>query len=333
MAASFLIGGAGNSAHALSKLAVPASSDPALAAGLLPHRATYDIRLESARNGSQIINVSGKMTYSWESTCEGWVTDHSFALTYEYAENAPLHIDSKFSTLESEDGKTLRFFAVRKSNGEQIEALKGTATMNKDGGKVIFEEPANLSYSLDPQTLFPMSHTLRLLNDAQTGKKFLSLPMFDGSDSEGPIQVSAVVGQSKLFQPGKNVKMPEAALKPVKGADALRVWPLQIAFFPLEDKYSAEPDYELKASLLDNGVITDMTIDYGDFRVGQSLKTLEVLPVASCTGKLEAKPEKTGKGDVAKSDAVKSDTAKSDKADKKGDAMPPQPAPSVTEVR
>ncbi len=267
-------------------------ADVALAAGMAPHRATYDIRLVSARNGSQIINVAGKMTYSWESSCEGWVTNHGFKIAYEYAENQPLRVESQFSTLESLNGQKMRFSSTRRNNGEVREKVSGSAVLGQGEktGTATYDVPAATTLSLPVNTMFPMTHTLRILRQAKEGKPFLSRPLFDGSDVGGVTQVSAVIGKMRMLDMQKRPYWPKG------WSQKMRAWPVTLAFFPQVEDEGGEADYDLQAQLLENGVMTEMTIAYKDFKVRHVLTKIESLPVVTCArpnSKTTLLPQKT----------------------------------------
>ncbi|MNC91316.1 hypothetical protein D3C83_75540 [compost metagenome] len=92
--------------------------------------------------------------------------------------------------------------------------------------------------------------------------------MFDGSEIEDPAEVNAVIGRMEPADPA------EAKANPLLGRPG---WRVRLAFFPAEGQ-APQPDYEIGLKLLDNGVSTDMIIDYGDFSVRARLRELEVLP-------------------------------------------------------
>lgn len=265
------------------------SADLGVSSTLAPHRATYDIRLLSVRNGAQIINVAGQMTYSWEASCEGWVTNHGFKIAYEYAENPPLQVTSQFSTLESLDGQSMRFASTRWNNGEVVEALRGQASLGQHGknGVARYDLPTGTTLDLPPDTVFPMTHTLQILQQAKTGIPFLSRPLFDGSDVEGVTQVSAVIGKGQMLDMAK--KRPDW---PRAWPAALQGWNLNLAFFPVKGDEGGEADYDLTAQLLENGVMTEMTIAYKDFKVHHVLTKLESLPIVKCSNAQPKAPAK-----------------------------------------
>ncbi len=262
-------------------------ADPAAAIGLVPHRALYDVNLTSAKNGSQIINIRGKMFFEWKPSCEGWITEHRFALTYEYADSPSMTIGSDFSTFESFDGKGLDFSSRRKKDGEVYEELRGKANLDqKDGsGKAVYSMPSGLTFDLTRAMVFPTTHTINLVRKARQGSGFMKTVIFDGSDDQGPVEVNSFIG--KPFDKGvKSVLRNSAAFKPVTaGAIDEKLlgsgWKVQMAFFPsLASEVTS--DYELTMAFHENGVISDMMIEYGDFSVSQKLVALESVKGDSC---------------------------------------------------
>ena len=260
---------------------------------LAPHKALYDVRLVSSKNGSQMVNISGKMLYEWKPSCEGWITNHRFSLNYDYADSPGINISSDFTTFESFDGKTLNFSSRRKRDGEIYEELRGRADMTEKGGAGIakYSVPEDLSFDLTKNTLFPTGHTINLLEQARQGKKFYNVRIFDGSDDEGPVDINSFIGTkipaNKSGEAGKAPLKKENSFKPAStnSIDNSLVdvpgWNVRMAFFPTGATESSS-DYELSMVFHENGVISDMVIEYADFSVRQKLVALEKVTPETC---------------------------------------------------
>ncbi|MCC7305652.1 MAG: cell envelope integrity EipB family protein [Alphaproteobacteria bacterium] len=243
---------------------------PAEAEKLAPHRALYDIRLTGTKSGSQIVDIKGQMLYEWQPSCEGWISNHRFNLNYDYADTPSMRIASDFSTFETFDGRSFNFSAQRRRDGELIEELRGSASLDDTGkGKAVYTLPEDLRFELPDNSVFPVSHTLRALKSIEEGKKFFSAVIFDGSDQEGPVEVNAVIGKkmdaSSVIQPSKNIAA-DLILSPA--------WQIRLAFFPLKDSEESS-DYEMSILFHENGIISDMSIEYDDFSIRQKLVALE----------------------------------------------------------
>lgn len=268
-------------------LAVPLV-DGKEAALLTPHKALYDVSLISAKNGSQIINIHGKMYFEWKPSCEGWITNHRFTLDYDYADSPAMTVSSDFSTFEGFDGRSLNFSSRRKKDGEIYEELRGKAEFaEKDNtGSATYSIPDGLTFKLTTGMMFPTTQTVALLKAAKAGDKFFKTTIFDGSDEEGPVEINSFIG--KPFKTGDKADIfkRQTSFKPVAtgGIDEKLLgpgWNIRMAFFPLKDS-EVTSDYELTMAFHDNGIISDMIIEYGDFSVRQKLVALEKVSADTC---------------------------------------------------
>lgn len=281
------------SAPALLLCAWPAHAvlDKARAAGFVPHKAIYDIRMSAKKSGAQVANITGKMTYEWQPSCDAWLSNHHFSMRYEYVESPSMNITSDFSTYESFDGKTMNFTSQRKRGGEVFEEIRGAATIEDSGetSRAVYTIPPNLEFDLPDGTLFPIAHTLDVLDKIKTGQKFYIATIFDGSDEEGPVEINSFIGKQAdinnylKITPDMDKKLLES-----------QAWKLRLAFFPLHQKKGEEigdessSDYEMSLVFHENGVISDMLVEYDDFSVTQKLVALETLG-DTCTSERQNK--------------------------------------------
>jgi len=247
-------------------------------AGLAPHKAVYDIKMVSRHSGAPIVDIGGQMTYEVDKSCDAWITRHNFKLNYQYPDSPGLIINSDFSTYESFDGKQFSFTARRRSGEEEPEIFRGKAVIIPgQAGKASFTIPKDMAIDMPVGTLFPMGHTQAVLDHINQGKKFYHAPVFDGSDDEGVIQINSIIG--------KSIAGPAPYLKTAKNIDHELLkgkgWNLHMGFFPEKDD-TPESDYEMKVVFHENGVISDMLIDYHDFSVTQKLVRLEARKAEKC---------------------------------------------------
>lgn len=247
--------------------------------GLISHKALYDIGMVSKKSGSQILNISGDMYFEWRQECEAWSTDNRFNLYYDYVDSPRVKVSSDFSTYETFDGRSLDFTSRRTSNGDLDEELRGRA--EKDGteqGRAVYTIPDGLSFDLKKGYLFPMAHTLELMKRIGKGEKFFSAVVFDGSDRDGPVEINTFIGSRVTAdESGEASPTLDAALLQSPA------WKVRMAFFPLQEPES-DAEYEIDFIIHENGVISAMTIEYRDFSIAQTLKALEPVPPAECSG-------------------------------------------------
>ena len=245
---------------------------------LVPHRATYDMKLSVARPNSGIVEVNGRMVLETVDSCEGWEVKQRIKLTFLRNDGEEFVTDSNFSSYESKDGLELRFSVRNIQNDEVEEELRGQADLEGQGGKgqASFTLPEPRSFGLPAGTLFPTTHLALTIKHARAGDKSASYQVFDGARLDGAFQVNAVIGRPP---------------KPVAGAPAMRgdlgllrnqpAWGVRFAFFASADQ-GAQPEYELALDLLANGIARSMLLDYGDFAVDARLVQLQALPRPKC---------------------------------------------------
>lgn len=268
--------------------AVPATAAPQ--GGLAPHKALYHIKMVAKSSGSPILNIGGDMFFELKSGCDAWTTDHRFNLNYEYADSPPMKITSDFTTYEPFAGGALDFNSRRLRDGEPFEETRGRAEIEAGKtGSAVYTLPEELRYNLPAGTLYPMAHTAKLVEQVKSGKKFYAATVFDGSDDQGPAEISTFLGK-----PGT----PPAELLGLKEIDqTLLKSPahnVRMAFFPLSSGEGGA-EYEMSALFHENGIISDMTVEYKEFSVHQTLRALQALEPEGCV--TNAKGTKEGPED------------------------------------
>ncbi len=260
-------------------LTLSLAASPASAVDIAPHRALYNLTLDTAKASSGVAGASGGMYYEWGETCDGWTVEQRFRLRLLYSEEGSVDINSTLVTWESKDGLRYRFNERRLRNGEVEDDIHGEAHLDgqNKGGVAEFEKPEQTTLKLAPGVLFPTAHTLVLIARAEAGDQFISRKVFDGAAIENAGQITAVIGPQ--------LKPDPKAGKPLDNPLLQRPsWRISLAFFPAGSGTSDSdtPDYELSMRLLDNGVSQDMSLDYGDYVLRAKLDDIEALPKPSC---------------------------------------------------
>ncbi len=248
-----------------------AAMDRASVSSLLAHKALYDIRLSSKKSSTNISNISGKMFYELQTSCDAWISTNRFDMTYEYLESPSVRITSEFSSYESFDGKEFNFTVNRKSGGMLLEEIRGRAKFSEDGNnEIIYSMPEGLIFDLPKGTLFPVAHTLAVINKIKDNQKFYNNILFDGSDDEGPVEVNSFFTGNVKYSAGDHGNNIDKRL-----LDS-QAWGVRLAFFPLSS-FEEISDYEMSVILHENGVISGINVDYNDFSVVQKLSAIEFL--------------------------------------------------------
>ncbi len=271
----------------------PAATPGAIGVEIVPHRAIYRLSLLSARSSSPVVDVNGAMMFQWTDACDAWAVEQHFRMNFVYTEGDEVRMTTNYATLEAKSGATYRFNVRKTVNGDPDDDIRGEGELKDrgQGGQVRLDKPEVSEQDLPPGTLFPTRHTLNLLEQAVAGEHFVARTVFDGADTDGPTEISAVIGKKTMLKDGVNVALaskdrpnPNVLLADAKRDNRLLsgpAWPIRLAYFPVKSD-SVSPEYEMSMLLLHNGIAEAMQIDYGDFTVNAVLETLEPLPKAGC---------------------------------------------------
>ena len=233
---------------------------------LAAHRALYTLGLQSARGDVQ--GARGTMSYEILDACDGWASRQRLAMTLTNRDGQDIEMLSDYSTLESKDGLRLRFHMRQTTDTSVTSEVSGEATLERTGGagEVRYTMPAAATKVLPAGTLFPMAHTAAILGAARTGRKFIALPLFDGTGAEGAQDSSVAIAG---WVPAAANKYPALA--------ALPSGRVHIAFFDRKSN-ATQPDYEVGMRYWENGIADDLAMDFGDFIMKGKLTELSVPP-------------------------------------------------------
>src|ERR1700757_212338 len=187
---------------------VVALAAPAPAAGLntasAAHRAIYTLTLNSSRGGD-VVAATGTMGYEVMDACDGWAVRQRLSMTLTNSDGQDIEMVSDYATWESKDGLKFRFHMKQTTDTAVTSQTDGDAKLEKTGGpgEAHYTVPEDTTKQLPPGTLFPMAHTSAIIAGAQSGKRFLALPLFDGTDDSGAEDSSVVVLDWKKPEPNK----------------------------------------------------------------------------------------------------------------------------------
>jgi hypothetical protein len=134
------------------------------------------------------------------------------------------------------------------------------------GGEVHYTQPQGQTRTLAKGTLFPMAHTEAIIRAAMAGKRFIALPLFDGTGADGAQDSTVAVAHWGGPEAGKWPGLAELASGRV-----------HVAFFD-QSGTSQQPEYEVSMRYWANGVADDLLMDFGDFAMRGKLSTLKLQP-------------------------------------------------------
>jgi EipB-like len=253
---------------------------------MAPHRAVYEMSLATARGGTGVTAVTGRMVYELTgSACEGYTQNMRFVTQMVNQGGTTMLTDLRSTSWEEGNGKRFRFNSSQYRDEKATEITAGDAARatTADDVKVELTKPAKKDLSLSSRVYFPVQHSIALISAARVGKVSFRADLYDGSEKgEKVYDTVSIIGARRA--PGSNQKLP-----PVKNAeqlDQLAAWPVSIAYFePGSDKKDAVPVYELSFLFFENGVSRKLFIDYGEFAIQGEIKDIVFHPPSKCEPK------------------------------------------------
>ena len=202
-----------------------------------------------------IVGARGTMGYEVVDACDGWAVRQRLSMTITNADGQDIEMVSDYTTWESKDGLKFRFHMRQTTDTAVTAQTGGTASLRRaqGPGEARYTMPREFRLELPAGTLFPMMHTAAIVVAAREGKKFITVPLFDGTDEDGGEDSSAAILDWK--QPFKTEYPLLSALPSTR---------VRLAFF---DRKSGgmTPAYEVGMRYWENGVADDMQKDFGDF--------------------------------------------------------------------
>lgn len=246
---------------------------------LASHRAVYDISLLEAADGTDVTGVTGRLVLEFSgSECAGYSSKLRFVTETEDADGGLQLTDSRSSTFEAADGRSLDFANETYSGNMLAEQSEGTASRNGGSVAVALTRPGTKRFVLKDTVVFPTEQMERIIASALAGDDFVSFEVYDGSESgETVYDTAGVIGRVSTAA----TDVGDEPIVAKAGIAAMRHWPVTISYF---DKRGGDeiPFYTMSFVVYENGVGRTMRIDYGDFTLAGKLTGLEMLPPTPC---------------------------------------------------
>jgi len=249
---------------------------PAAAATLQAHRAYYDLEVKRLEAGNNISSVTGKLAYEITgSACDGYAINYRIANRIVYAEGGPQVIDSQMTSWESGDGLQLditqKQYVDSKINSEsRIKVKKDSATAP---GKGLITTTDSKEFELAPEAVFPTAYQAKLVDSAIKGVTRDITTIYEGSEEEKAMRAISFIGPKKLAE-----GLPDGAGDLTKMA----AWPVSISYYAQDAQDDEQPLYQASFLMLENGISTDLVLDYGSYSLSGKLTKLELLKSDTC---------------------------------------------------
>ena len=234
---------------------------------LLAHKALYTLTLDAAK-GADVVAARGTMGYEVTDACDGWAVRQRLTMSITNAEGQEIQMASDYATWESKDGLKFRYHMRQTTDTAVTSQTDGEASLQKTGGigEARYTTPHDSTSRLPAGTMFPMAHTAAIIVAARDKKRFLTLPLFDGTDENG-VEDSFVVLLD--WKPPMQTRWP--ILTPLPSTR------VNIGFFD-HAAAAVTPTYEVAMRYWENGVADDMKMNFGDFVMRAKMKEFSPQP-------------------------------------------------------
>jgi hypothetical protein len=240
------------------------------------HRAVYDLALLKSSNSGPA-SARGRIVIEFSgSACEGYVQTMRQVVELAAQEGEAARLDYRSSTFESGDATRFRYSRDNKKSGEQPDKSDGAVEKRTNFITLMINKPKRKQIYLPEGTLFPTEHMKRLIQTAKSGETRFAAPLFDGADEDNRVFDTVVtIGARKEGGDGQAL---------TSAFNSLLYWPMSMSFFERE-KGDGTPVQTMRFNVFENGVISSIVIDFGDFALSGKLQGLEMLKPAVCDKK------------------------------------------------
>lgn len=268
-----------SAACALPLLMLAVSPSGAADLPLAPHKAVYELSLLSTKGSEGPSAASGRIVYEFNgNACEGYTVSFRQATEIVSGEGRQQVLDTRSTTFESGDGKTFRFRIESLSNGARTKLIEGAAERANDALSINLRSPEPTKADLAIEAWFPVQQTLKGLAAARAGETALEINAYDGSGDGQKIYHSLNIIGREMKKPVGDATEATEAMK------AMKRWPVVTSYFERE-KQDGAPLYTLSFEMWENGVSSNLKLDYGDFVLAGKISQFELLKPTPCAAK------------------------------------------------
>ena len=244
---------------------------------LASHRAVYDLTLDPSVDSGDIGDVSGRVVTEFSgSSCAGYKATMRFVMAIENEDGDKQITDTRTVSFEDSAGTALDFSNQTYVDDKLTADSSGKAKRTGKGVTVSLVKPAVKKVDFSPSVIFPTQQIEQILAAARDGRSFVDASIYDGTDDgQKAFATAAVIG--------REIKDGDDGDAAVNSALAgMRHWPVTVSYFDSPDPGEETPAQIMSFVLYENGVQTNLKINYGTFSVTLRMTKLDMLPAAPC---------------------------------------------------
>lgn len=267
---------------ALLALVVPlVLSETVNAQGLAAHRAFYTLEVAKLDASSGYSSIDGKLAYELTgNACDGYSVNFRIVNNYVQTEKPAQLIDTQLATWESGDGLEMNFRQKQYLNSAQQGEQKLDVKRPTPGAeaKGVMTAPKDLEFTVPGDAVFPSTHLLRLIAAAEKGLTHDVSMVYDGSDDDKTFKAVTFIGKKR--EPGSFA--PDASNPEAAALKNIPSWPMSVSYYSLDKGAADTPTYQSTFNVYENGVATELLLDYGSYALKGQLTKLELLKSGTC---------------------------------------------------
>jgi hypothetical protein len=242
---------------------------------LSPHRAVYDLALDTTKPARNIDSARGRIAFDFTGdACDGYALSFRQVTQLNSSEAGPRTIDARTTSFEAGDGASYRF-KTESTTGGPPDVVDGTAEKAGAGYEVKLRAPTVETHREGADALFPNAQMKAVIEAARAGKTTLSVRLYDGANTGKEVyDTLSVIGKRIEAKPSETPLQTAAFEKMAR-------WPVTISYFKVGSGETT-PAYTISFELWENGVTGAVKLDYGAFALRGTLTRLDLLPAADC---------------------------------------------------
>lgn len=254
-------------------LACVAPTD-ASAASIAAHAIDYDLALAQLEHGDTV-DATGHMSFRIDDQCDSWTTQQRLQMQTVTRGGDVQNTVTDYATLETKDGRHMAFETVQKLDDQVQSRVEGEADRRADGRVAVrYKLPAARTILLPAGTLFPLAHTMAIVDAARLHKESIAPRLFDGTSPDDAFDTYVTLeGWS-----ARNADAPARSLQAMGAAQT------HVAFFATGPAVMT-PDFEMAARYFENGVSDRLWMNFGDFAMRGTVAKFILLPVPRCSSR------------------------------------------------
>jgi len=255
----------------------PGPGMPLAEVNLMSFESVYELSLDRADESTGITAYEGLLAINWEDACIGYTADQRIGAVIWNQEGGETISDFHTTSWEARDQTQFRFRSTSRFDTRLVEEVVGEARRKSrdNDGTLIFEKPDTRELELSKDVLFPSEYLSQVIQTGLQGQNSFKAYLVDGSAEIEVFDAVTFIG------PPKTLSADELDFAGAEFLEGLTYWNVQMGYHDPQSQDSV-PDVTVGMRLFENGVATDLLLDYGDLALKGRLQELKAIEGAGC---------------------------------------------------